>query len=634
MKKIFITIFALTFAYSVKSQSTFKLVVEDGFAKNVNGTDTMWMQQISNVDQTFISGAIKVSVSGNGKTREFFTQNVSQLIVNGISIPVTATGIVYALIANKFVGGGSGSGGSGTSDASAANQVAANVLAQRALDSTMRNYYGDSIQMKKAYDSSYKYYTRLQKQTDTTIKRFDSLLVKNFVSSDSLFIKLNTQAIRDSSTKYLTTKIIDSLHKQIDTLSLAVTQLRLIKYYDSLNAVKTGALLDTTIQANADRRLRATDAGASNAQTQRTVESDDVPITGPATQTAIIANILSGTVSTATASYRSASTQIVSTGTGGTYIFEGSNDNANFQQIPVYVTNNTGSTALLNSAITATASGLIYRYPTYYNFVRLRIVTAITGGSIQAFTKFSRSPFTTPIMSVVQGTSANLNTTTSLVANSSIINNNGIPSQQNDVASAAITTTTTTAAFTPSTGVSYTVQLGVTAVTGTSPTLQINIEESFDGGTNWVVVHSFPTITAITPITLSAKLPNNGNRVRYVQTITGTTPSFTRSITRIQSNDDVNLAFRSRAISQTFTITTGGTSQVLAPFTFRRQGFEIQNLSTGDLYFNIGNTAGLNTSFKLVVGGSYSSPATRCSIESINIWGATTGQQFAFIEYK
>lgn len=104
-----------------------------------------------------------------------------------------------------------------------------------------------------------------------------------------------------------------------------------------------------------------------------------------------------------------------------------------------------------------------------------------------------------------------------------------------DVASAALTTTTTTAAFTPTFGISYQVNIPVTAVTGTTPTLDVSIEESDDGGTNWYKVYDFPRITT-TGIYRSPDIPLIGNRVRYVQTVGGSTPSFTRAINRLQSS--------------------------------------------------------------------------------------------------
>jgi hypothetical protein len=111
-----------------------------------------------------------------------------------------------------------------------------------------------------------------------------------------------------------------------------------------------------------------------------------------------------------------------------------------------------------------------------------------------------------------------------------------LPEVTTDVASAALTTTTTTAAFTPASGFTYEVNIPVTVMTGTTPTLDVSIEESDDSGTNWFRVYEFPRITA-TGIYRSPKLQLTGNRVRYVQTVGGTTPSFTRSINRLVSSE-------------------------------------------------------------------------------------------------
>jgi hypothetical protein len=114
-----------------------------------------------------------------------------------------------------------------------------------------------------------------------------------------------------------------------------------------------------------------------------------------------------------------------------------------------------------------------------------------------------------------------------------------IPTVVADIASGAITTTATTAAITPAFGSSYEVNIPVTAVSGTNPTLDISIEESDDNGTNWFKVYDFPRITA-TGMYRSPKLLLTGNRIRYVQTLTGTSPSFTRSLNRLQCSDIIS----------------------------------------------------------------------------------------------
>ena len=123
-----------------------------------------------------------------------------------------------------------------------------------------------------------------------------------------------------------------------------------------------------------------------------------------------------------------------------------------------------------------------------------------------------------------------------------------------DVTSSPITSTATTGQFIPSTGVAYSVSIPVTAVTGTTPTLDVNIEESDDAGVNWFVVYSFPRITA-TGVYRSPMLPLRGNRVRYVQTVGGTSPSFTRSINRLQSNGIPQAAI-SQLINRSIVLTT------------------------------------------------------------------------------
>jgi hypothetical protein len=106
----------------------------------------------------------------------------------------------------------------------------------------------------------------------------------------------------------------------------------------------------------------------------------------------------------------------------------------------------------------------------------------------------------------------------------------------NDTASGAITTTATSTTVTPGSGtLSQEFNIIVTAVSGTNPTLDFTVQESDDSGTNFYDVYQLPRITAAgqyrTPL-----IPLTGNRVRYVRTVGGTTPSFTSSINRLQSH--------------------------------------------------------------------------------------------------
>jgi hypothetical protein len=299
------------------------------------------------------------------------------------------------------------------------------------------------------------------------------------------------------------------------------------------------------------------------------VVQPDMLLTGATAQTATVSNILtnpSGTAATSVANYRSASVQIISTGTGGTFIFEGSNDNVNFQTIPVYSQLILTGTPIV-AAITATASQLIYTFPVQVEFIRVRIATAITGGSIQAVARISQAPWTPAVMQIAQSTTANLNATTStqLTAGGGTgsVNVGAVNQSLNllvaDVASAAITTTTTTATLTPTTGVAYTVNIPVTVVSGTNPTMLVSIQESSDTGTNWYTVYTFPLITT-TGSYNSPMIMTTGNRIRYVQTITGSTPSFTRAINRLQSNTSAELVYKNLIDTSIVPSTTNSTT--------------------------------------------------------------------------
>jgi hypothetical protein len=65
--------------------------------------------------------------------------------------------------------------------------------------------------------------------------------------------------------------------------------------------------------------------------------------------------------------------------------------------------------------------------------------------------------------------------------------------------------------------------------------MDVVVQESDDNGTNWYDIYHFPRITA-TGQYRSPLIPQTGNRVRYVRTISGTSPSFTNTVNRLQSN--------------------------------------------------------------------------------------------------
>lgn len=162
----------------------------------------------------------------------------------------------------------------------------------------------------------------------------------------------------------------------------------------------------------------STGLGAADTGTQRFVQDTDMYFTGQAAQTATVNNIVPAAVSanaTDLTGFQSGSVQITSTGTGGTFIFEGSNDNTNFQTVPVFnQLSLTGSPTAV--AITASSSQIIYVFPVSFRYFRVRIATTITGGSIQAFSTFKHAAWSPALYVVGQSTPGNLTMTASLAA--------------------------------------------------------------------------------------------------------------------------------------------------------------------------------------------------------------------------
>lgn len=68
-------------------------------------------------------------------------------------------------------------------------------------------------------------------------------------------------------------------------------------------------------------------------------------------------------------------------------------------------------------------------------------------------------------------------------------------------------------------------QLNVTATSGTTPTLDVVLEDSLDG-TNWNTIGTFTQATAVARQAINVTTPF-AERVRARWTVGGTTPSFT-----------------------------------------------------------------------------------------------------------
>jgi hypothetical protein len=204
-----------------------------------------------------------------------------------------------------------------------------------------------------------------------------------------------------------------------------------------------------------------------------------------------------------------------------------------------------------NANTIETTTGVLAAQPVYgwelsvnaLRRVRVRATARTSGTQSWRFVlgTYATEPIPAAQVSATQPVSGTVTTTLTL------------PTSVADVASAAITTTTTTAAFTPASGCAYTIFIPVTVIGGTSPTLDVMVQESDDAGTNWFDVYQFPRITA-TGAYRSPALKLIGNRVRYVQTVTGAGATFTRAIARLQRQCPVDKT--AQLFDRTISLTT------------------------------------------------------------------------------
>lgn len=133
--------------------------------------------------------------------------------------------------------------------------------------------------------------------------------------------------------------------------------------------------------------------------------------------------------------------------------------------------------------------------------------------------------------------------------------------QATDITSGAITTTTTSGPFTlagTSGGTTaFQVVVSVSAVSGTSPTMDCSIEVQ-DDGARWYKLFDLPRITAAGQYS-TPELRAGGRAYRIVQTLGGTSPSFTRSIVR-NSLPFQQARHIAQAIDRTISLTTLGSA--------------------------------------------------------------------------
>lgn len=96
------------------------------------------------------------------------------------------------------------------------------------------------------------------------------------------------------------------------------------------------------------------------------------------------------------------------------------------------------------------------------------------------------------------------------------------------LAASAARTTSGTSATAGSIGQTLSVWVSATAVSGTSPTLDLEVQWSADGGATWAPAQPADTFTQMTAVGSAVKqFAVKAPLYRLVWTIGGTTPSFT-----------------------------------------------------------------------------------------------------------
>lgn len=176
---------------------------------------------------------------------------------------------------------------------------------------------------------------------------------------------------------------------------------------DALGVNQTAALVTNT-------------GAADPANSLPIVMANDVTVTGPAAQSVLNTDLLSGNVNGwyDCGPYQSASIQIVASAgiTAGAVFFEQTNDTT---LAPSGVAVRAYEAALINAnpnvaAVTIAAStARIFNIPINARFIRVRISTAFVGGTVQAIGTFSQRPASYPTINVQQAVAGNFLTTVS-----------------------------------------------------------------------------------------------------------------------------------------------------------------------------------------------------------------------------
>lgn len=239
-----------------------------------------------------------------------------------------------------------------------------------------------------------------------------------------------------------------------------------------------------------------------------------------------VASALNGDaiVATDVAAYRDIALQIVVTGTNTT-TFQGSNDNF----INTFSVNCQTVAAANAAAVQTTAATILVHCPVKYRYFRARI-TAFTSGTSTGTAEMS------PLASSNDLGQRSVAVNGTVTVTGTVNTNPATASFSTQVASAARVASGNSGNITqaaPNTSAIF--EVNVTAASGTTPTLDVVFQESYDNGTTWTDEYHWERITATGQFS-SPFLAISTSHFRFVWTITGTTPSFTFSVGSTQGN--------------------------------------------------------------------------------------------------
>lgn len=289
------------------------------------------------------------------------------------------------------------------------------------------------------------------------------------------------------------------------------------------------------------------------ASNQTAIPTFEAPlsITGAAAQTAVVNNILQATAGATgldVAKFRSASVQVVSTGTAGTFIFEQSNDGVNWRPLPVFNAELVTGVPI-TAAITATASQIVYTFPVRCNFLRLRIATTITGGSIQAFTRLSTEPWTPAVTPVANPTGANLQIGGTVTAN---IGTGALAAGANAIGDVGIQVR---ANATGAASIHHIVSAATTNVAQIKATAGRVLGWSLSNTTaswRYVKLHNVASATAGAAVAMTIGIPPNGTVTHEVPAGIGFATAISRSIVTGAADTDATATAANDVVGDIF----------------------------------------------------------------------------------